>query len=93
MRDGNGDGDHDVAANEEFDRLVIGLRAVREQTETGAETSDWPPAVVRFVRALAERESERFPPMLREQVEQAVARGAAHTLSLALRIWFEPVAR
>ena len=86
----NGDGDHDTLAAEEFDLLVIALDSARQQTEAGEQVIEWGPAVVRYINAVAERESEHFAPHFREDIERAVARGAAHALSTGLKLWFSP---
>ena len=86
----NGDGDHDALANEEFDLLIIAMRAAREQTEAAASVVAWAAPVVRCIHAVAARESEQFPPPMREEVERAVARGTAYALSLGLKLWFNP---
>jgi hypothetical protein len=87
---GNGDGDHDPQVDEELDLLVIAMRAAREQVEQGAALVQWGEPVVRFVHAVAQREAERYPPPLREEVEKAVARGVSYALSACLKVWFSP---
>jgi hypothetical protein len=88
MTSTNGDGSH---ADEEHDLLVIALRAAREQAEAGEVVIEWAPPVVRFIRALAAREAERYPPgPMQEEVERAVTCGAAYMLSVAVKFWFSP---